>query len=67
MIAKYYGKKYSLQLLRNKCLITREVVPLLGISEAKDRAVNGPDKTYQYQTEHLIHIGIWKSVSNIHS
>jgi len=34
MIAKHYGKTYSLQALREKCFITREGVLLLGISDA---------------------------------
>lgn len=34
MIAKYYGKHYSLQTLRSKAFLTREGVSLLGISEA---------------------------------
>jgi len=37
MIAKYYGKNYSLQGLREKCFITREGVSLLGISEAAEK------------------------------
>ena len=32
MIAKYYGKNYSLETLREKTYITREGVSLLGIS-----------------------------------
>ena len=36
MVAKHYGKSYSLQGLREKCFITREGVPLLGISEAAE-------------------------------
>src|SRR4051794_2057290 len=34
MIAKHYGKNYSLDSLRNKCSATREGVSLFGISEA---------------------------------
>jgi len=34
MIAKFYGKRYSLQYLRNKAFLTREGVSMLGISEA---------------------------------
>jgi ATP-binding cassette subfamily B protein len=37
MIAKYYGKNYSLQYLRENCFITREGVSLLGISEAAEK------------------------------
>lgn len=36
MIAKYYGKNYSLQYLRDKSFLTREGVSLLGISEAAE-------------------------------
>ncbi len=36
MIAKYYGKSYSLQGLREKSFITRKGVSLLGISEAAE-------------------------------
>jgi ATP-binding cassette, subfamily B, bacterial len=38
MVAKHYGKNYSLQYLRDKSLITREGVSLLGISDAGERA-----------------------------
>ena len=36
MIAKFYGKSYSLQALRDKCHITREGVSMLGISNAAE-------------------------------
>ena len=36
MIARYYGKRYSLQSLREKSYITREGVSLLGISDAAE-------------------------------
>lgn len=36
MIAKYYGKSYTLQTLREKCYITREGVSMLGISDAAE-------------------------------
>ncbi len=36
MIAKYYGKAYSLQFLREKSFVTREGVSLLGISDAAE-------------------------------
>lgn len=36
MIAKHYGRSYSLDNLREKCYITREGVSLLGISEAAE-------------------------------
>jgi len=36
MIAKYYGKSFSLPYLREKCYITREGVSLKGISEAAE-------------------------------
>ena len=36
MVAKYYGKNYTLETLRNKSYITREGVSLLGTSEAAE-------------------------------
>lgn len=36
MVAGYYGKKFSLQYLREKCYIDREGVSLKGISEAAE-------------------------------
>jgi ATP-binding cassette, subfamily B, bacterial len=36
MIARYYGKTYSLQTLRQKSFITREGVSLLGLSDAAE-------------------------------
>ncbi len=36
MIAKYFGKNYSLEFLREKCFISREGVSLLGISDAAE-------------------------------
>lgn len=37
IIAKYYGKSFSLQTLRNYCHISREGVSLLGISDATEK------------------------------
>ncbi len=37
MIAKYYGKSYSLQGLREKCFINKDGVSFLGISEAAEK------------------------------
>nr|WP_241159050.1 MULTISPECIES: cysteine peptidase family C39 domain-containing protein [unclassified Bacteroides] len=36
MIAKYYGKTYSLQTFRARSFITREGVSMLGISDAEE-------------------------------
>ena len=36
MIAKYYGRYYSLQFMRDKCGITKEGVSLLGISQCAE-------------------------------
>ncbi len=36
MVAGFYKKNYSLELLRKKCFITREGVSFLGLSEAAD-------------------------------
>ena len=37
MVAAFYGKRYSLEGLREKSFITREGVSMLGISEAADK------------------------------
>ena len=37
MIAKYYGRTYSVQYLREQAFITREGVSMLGISDAAER------------------------------
>ena len=37
MIAKYYGRSYSIQYLREQAFITREGVSMLGISDAAER------------------------------
>ncbi|MDO4171757.1 MAG: peptidase domain-containing ABC transporter [Prevotellaceae bacterium] len=37
MVARYYGKTYTLQYLREHCFITREGVSLLGMSDAAER------------------------------
>ena len=36
MVAKHYGRNFSLQTLRDKCFITREGVSLMGISSAAE-------------------------------
>lgn len=36
MIAKYYGKEYSAEMLRHHCFITRNGVSMLGISDAAE-------------------------------
>jgi len=36
MVAKHYGKSYSLPFLREKCYIDKEGVSLKGISEAAE-------------------------------
>lgn len=36
MVAKYHGKTYSLQELRQRCFVTREGVSLLGISDGAE-------------------------------
>ena len=36
MVAKYYGKLYSAEMLRKRCFISREGVSLLGISDAAE-------------------------------
>lgn len=37
MVAKYYGKTYALQTLRERSFITRQGVSMLGISDAAER------------------------------
>ena len=37
MIAKFYGKNYSLQTLRKNCHISRNGVSMLGISDAAEQ------------------------------
>jgi len=36
MVAKYYGRNYSQQTIRERCFITREGVSMLGISDAAE-------------------------------
>lgn len=36
MIAKYYGKEYSAEMLRQHCYITRNGVFMLGINESAE-------------------------------
>jgi ATP-binding cassette, subfamily B, bacterial len=36
MIARYYGKSYSLQFLRSRSYITKSGVSMLGISDAAE-------------------------------
>src|SRR5680860_564616 len=50
MVAKFYGKSYSLQYLRSHSYITREGVSMLGISEAAENIgfrTKGYRLTYQ--------------------
>ena len=54
MIAKYYGKSYSLQTLRTHSYISREGVSLLGISDAAESIgfrTNGVKSTLQQLVE----------------
>ncbi|WP_163324807.1 peptidase domain-containing ABC transporter [Draconibacterium mangrovi] len=52
MVAKYYGKNYSLQYLRSTSYITREGVSLLGISEAAEN-IGFRTKGYRLTWEEL--------------
>ena len=36
MVAKHYGRNYTVQTLRQRCFITREGVSMLGISDAAE-------------------------------
>jgi ATP-binding cassette subfamily B protein len=52
MVAKYYGKNYSLQYLRSRSYITREGVSMLGISEAAEN-IGFRTKGYRLTWEEL--------------
>jgi ATP-binding cassette, subfamily B, bacterial len=52
MVAKYYGKSYSLQYLRSHSYITREGVSMLGISEAAEN-IGFRTKGYRLTWEEL--------------
>lgn len=52
MVAKYYGKSYSLQHLRSRSYITREGVSMLGISEAAEN-IGFRTKGYRLTWEEL--------------
>lgn len=52
MVAKYYGKSYSLQYLRGRSYITREGVSMLGISEAAEN-IGFRTKGYRLTWEEL--------------
>ena len=52
IVAKYYGKTYSLQYLRNNSFITREGVSMLGISEASEQ-IGFRTKGYRLTWEQL--------------
>lgn len=52
MVAKYYGKSYSLQYLRSNSYITREGVSMLGISEAAEN-IGFRTKGYRLTWEEL--------------
>ncbi|MBF0576029.1 peptidase domain-containing ABC transporter [Dysgonomonas sp. GY617] len=54
MIAKYYGRSYSIQNLREKAFITREGVSMLGISDAAESIgfhTNGVQITFEQLAE----------------
>ena len=56
MIAKYYGRTYSLQTLREKSFITREGVSMLGISDAAESIgfhTNGVRITFEQLVEDI--------------
>ncbi len=52
MVAKYFGKNYSLQYLRSRSYITREGVSMLGISEAAEN-IGFRTKGYRLTWEEL--------------
>lgn len=53
MIAKYYGKSYSLQTLRARSFISREGVSLLGISDAGE-AIGFGRQEFMYHLSNLL-------------
>ena len=52
MVAKYYGKTYSLQYLRSRSYVTREGVSMLGISDAAE-SIGLRTKGYRLTWEQL--------------
>ena len=52
MIAKYYGRSYSLQNLRERSFITRQGVSMLGISDAAEASV----------LEREVYVSVWNSL-----
>jgi ATP-binding cassette, subfamily B, bacterial len=57
MIAKYYGKNYSLQTLREKSFLTKTGVNLLGISEAAESIgfrTSGVKITFKHLTDEIV-------------
>ncbi len=52
MIARYFGKSYSLQYLRSRSYISREGVSMLGISEAAEN-IGFRTKGYRLTREEL--------------
>ncbi len=52
MVAKFYGKSYSLQFLRSRSFITREGVSMLGISDAAE-SIGFRTKGYRLTWEQL--------------
>lgn len=59
MIAKYYGKNYSLPFLREKCYIDKAGVSLKGISEAADLIGLGIFY-FEYDCNYNPYIGKWE-------
>ena len=52
MVAKFYGKSYSLQFLRSRSFITREGVSMPGISDAAE-SIGSRTKGYRLSWEQL--------------
>ena len=53
MVAKFYGKSYSLQFLRSRSFITREGVSMLGTSDAAE-STGFRTKGYRLSWEQLL-------------
>ena len=58
MIAKYYGRNYTLQTLRERSFITREGVSMLGISDAAE-SIGFRTKGVKISMEQL-NKGVWR-------
>lgn len=61
MIAKYYGKEYSAEMLRKHCFISREGVSMLGISDAAE-FIGFRTIGVKTSFDHLVHDGLFPCI-----